>query len=128
MSDNTESIIAKLEKELPEMDIAAGLMYCINDKEFFISMIQEYMSGDRLQKLKEAYAASDWESYKISAHSSKSTSRTIGLTALSEMFLGLETAAKNSDIEYIRANHAAAISELERVLNVLEAIVPMTEQ
>ncbi|MGN0650030.1 MAG: Hpt domain-containing protein [Oscillospiraceae bacterium] len=124
MSDNMDSILSALEKELPEMDIATGMMYCIDDKEFFVSMIQEYISGDRLQKLKEAYAASDWDNYKITAHSSKSTSRTIGLTALSEMFLGLETAAKSGDIAYIHANHSAAVNELERVLNVLTAIVP----
>ena len=125
MLTDTESIISALEKSLPEMDIATGLMYCCEDKDFFISIIQEYISGDRLPKLKQAYAASDWENYKITAHSSKSTSRTIGLTALSEMFLGLETAAKNSDIEYIRANHATAIAELERVENALSSIVPM---
>ena len=84
--------------------------------------------SDRIQKLEQAFAASDWDNYKITAHSTKSTSRTVGLAELSDKFWGLETAAKNSDIDYIRKNHAEIMDELKRVTGILTSIVPPAEQ
>lgn len=128
MFSDTQSIMEAIRRSLPEMDISAGLDFCCNDEDFFITILQDYIGADRVKNLCEMYGASDWSLYRIAAHSTKSTSKTVGLTSLSDRFLGLETAAKESDIGYIHANHAAAVSELERVMNILKSIVPPSEE
>ena len=53
----------------------------------------------------------DWTRYRLGVHSLKSMSRLIGARALCEMAASLEECAGNKDLERIRRDTPALISE-----------------
>ena len=68
------------------IDTGAGMACCAEDGEFYAEMLGEFVrdAAAKLGELERFCAARDWDNYRIRAHSLKSTSRTIGATALSQ--------------------------------------------
>lgn len=115
-SDNDEKDLSTL---LPELDIALGLSYCADDMDFYNTMLLEYASEERTDKLKQSYNEEDWKLYQVEVHSMKSASRMVGLAELSDEFMELEQAAKNSDVGFIKANHDNAMEHYNKVVVAL---------
>ena len=61
-----------------------------------------------------------WEDYRISAHSLKSTSKTIGLDGLSERARASEIALKNGCTEFAVIVHEELMQEYGEVLTKLK--------
>ena len=105
------------------IDVDTGLGYCMQDEEFYMDMIREYVAS-RKDGLVDFYQASDWENYRIMVHAMKSTSLTIGAVSLSEHAKALEMACKEGDIAYIQAHHEEVMKEyLHLVDDVLSGIL-----
>ena len=85
-------------KELSELfdgiDTKAGLAFCMDDEEFYLSQLEMFAESKKGDELEAFCRANDWENYLISVHSLKSTAKTIGANALSEEAFKLETAIK----------------------------------
>lgn len=105
------------------VDTAQGLFYSQNDKEFYETLLNQYVKESVQKKriMKESLETGDLKNYAIQVHSIKSTSKMIGAMTLSENARLLEEAAKKDDRAYIDANHEAMLTQYERVL---DAIVP----
>ncbi|MCR4763457.1 MAG: response regulator [Lachnospiraceae bacterium] len=75
---------------------SAGLRYCMNDREFYRSLLKEFgQSGaEKRREIRALVEAQDWKGYAIRVHGLKSNARMIGAERLSEMAKALETAAK----------------------------------
>jgi len=101
------------------LDRDTAMMYCCNSEEFYREMLQSYLDNNRLDAINESYREECWEDYRIAVHALKSTSLTIGATALSEAAKALEFAARDGRIEEIQQNHAAAMQEYEQLLQLL---------
>ena len=84
-----------------------GLGYCADDVGFYTQMLEGFAdsSETRLSELERAYSEQDIKSYRISVHSIKSNSRTLGIDDLSDMALELENAARQEDTEFIGDHH-----------------------
>ena len=70
----------------------------------------------------------DVDNYRIQVHALKSTSRTIGATALSDEALALENAAKSGDIEYITGNTERVLTDYNAVLEQIRAVLEAPAQ
>ena len=94
------------------VDAEAGLAYCADDPEFYAEMLGEYADEARvgLEELERFFAGQDWERYGIRAHSIKSTSRTIGAAAFSELAREMEFAARAGRAGEIAARHATFVA------------------
>jgi len=102
MKDGSFSILAGYGLKIEE-----GLKYCMNDKDFYKSLLMQYVVESKAKKkaASEAYANKDWSAYAILLHALKSTSKMIGAMQISEEAKGLEMAAKENKEEYILLNH-----------------------
>ena len=100
----------RLEK-LEGLDIQTGLSYCMNEEEFYLEMLQEYLKSDKAVKMSQFFEGEDWENYRTIVHALKSTSLTIGAVQLSEEAKALEMAAKQGDVDYIRSHHKEVLEE-----------------
>ena len=114
----------QLEK-LEGLDVKTGLIYCMNEEDFYIEMLQEYMKADKASGMRQFFAAGDWDNYRITVHALKSTSLTIGAVHLSEEAKALEMAAKEGDVEFIRSHHDDTLEEYSRLKDRLQEIVDM---
>ena len=108
------------------IDTAKGLHNCGDDKEFYITILSEYLKGsdDKKLDLKTFLDNSDFENYGILIHSIKSSSATIGADAPYKLAQGLESAAKKDDKGYVLSNHDKFLKEYNEVLSTLREVVP----
>lgn len=113
----------QLEK-LEGMDIQTGLSYCMNDEDFYVEMLGEYLKSDKMSKLERFFSDEDWDNYRTLVHALKSTSLTIGAVHLSGEAKALEMAAKDGDADYIRSHHKVVLDEyielMGRIREILE--------
>ena len=98
------------------VDTDAGLKYCVNDAEFYKSLLIQFANeaDEKMPQIKNYYEAKDWHNYEILVHALKSTSKMIGISGLSEQAKALELAAKEKNTEFITSNHNAMIAEYMR--------------
>ena len=104
------------------IDAEEGLAYCADDEEFYDEMLDEYVheSRTKLEELAAAFEAHDWDRYRISAHSLKSTSRLIGAKDISGKAYELDIAATAGDAGAIEALHSNFLNECACFANALE--------
>lgn len=117
-----QGLMQQLEK-LEGLDVGIGLSYCMNDEDFYVEMIQEYLKADKTQKGNQFLAEKDWNNYETIVHSLKSTSHTIGAVPLSEEAKALEMAAKEGDENYIMSHHSAVMEKYRNLLNGLQKVL-----
>ncbi|MDY3796599.1 MAG: ATP-binding protein [Agathobacter sp.] len=105
---------------LEDFDIEQGITYCGN-YENFIDVLRIHCNEgeDNLIKLSQLYDNRDWKNYTILVHSLKSSMKSVGANLLSEKARLLESAAKNSNEDFILQNHNDMIAEYERIIKVL---------
>ena len=112
-------------ESLEGLDVKTGLSYCMNEEDFYVEMLGEYLKSDKVSKLELLFADEDWDNYRTLVHALKSTSLTIGAAHLSEAAKALEMAAKDGDADYIRSHHKAALDEyielMGRIKEILES-------
>ncbi|MDD6038614.1 MAG: ATP-binding protein [bacterium] len=114
--------VQRIREICPKLNLVTGMTYCMNMREFYESMLKEYLDNDKEEVLIQYFDSMDIENYRIVIHALKSTSLTIGAEELSEQAKALEMAAKSDDIDFIKANHAktlAAYAELKEQLRTI---------
>ncbi len=106
---------------LAGVDIEKGLFYCQGDKEFYNTLLEQYLkeSAAKKQIMSEALSNGDLAAYAIQVHSIKSTSKMIGAMELSEAARLLEEAAKKDDRAYIEEGHGEMMTKYESILNAI---------
>ncbi len=65
------------------LDTESGLSYCIDDTDFYLDMLKEYITSTRTDSLNETFNTKDIDNYRVNVHALKSTSKTIGALILS---------------------------------------------
>ena len=112
-------------EQLEGLDVKTGLIYCMNEEDFYIEMLQEFLQADKASQLKHFLAEEDWDNYRTTVHALKSTSLTIGAAHLSGEAKALEMAAKEGNMDYIRSHHKVALDEyIELTGRIREILEP----
>lgn len=116
VSKDPEQEQAAVGKACPEMDMAAGMIFCMRDWELYKELLCDYITDTKEDEMETAYQSGDMDNYAILVHALKSTSKTIGLTGLGEKALELEMAAKAGKMEVLREKHGAMMENYRRVI------------
>ena len=117
-----EEPLQRLE-QLEGLDVKTGLTYCMNEEDFYIEMLQEFLQADKASQLKHFLAEEDWDNYRTTVHALKSTSLTIGAAHLSGEAKALEMAAKEGNMDYIRSHHDGVMDEYKELTDHLKEIL-----
>ena len=121
--DEPEEDPMLLLEQLEGLDLQTGLAYCMNEKDFYVDMLKEYLKADKASKIKQFFAKEDWNNYGTVVHALKSTSLTIGAVHLSEEAKALEKAAKGGDVDYIRSHHEDVLEEYMELMDRMKEIL-----
>ena len=105
-----------LKKFCPEINLETAMSYCMDSKEIFIEMLQEFFNGNKAEQVNNLYAAEDWKNYRIQVHALKSTSLVIGAEKFSATAKAQEFAAKDERLDDLKNNHAEFIISYEKLL------------
>ena len=122
-SKNPEKEKAEVKKACPEMDMDAGMVFCMGDWELYKELLADYIAEVKTDALKKAFQTEDMDYYAILVHALKSTSKTIGLTGLGEMALELELAAKAEKIDIVKEKHGALMETYTKVIEELGKVM-----
>ena len=108
------------------IDVEKGVKYAGGDKEFYRTLLAEYIRSapDKKEKIVSYYDDENWNDYGILIHSVKSSSRTIGAEDLAVLSARLEAAAKNGDAGLIHDENASAIARYDAVVEALKTFMP----
>ncbi|WP_158212856.1 ATP-binding protein [Fibrobacter sp. UWB5] len=119
--DSAEVVDAMPQVDLSEMlDTATGLAYCMNDKKFYKEMLDEYVKSEKTSELKEYFEKGDFEYYRITVHSIKSTSLTIGAVKVYEDAKALEMACKEGNLDFVKQNHELFMEEYRSLIRGIQ--------
>ena len=108
-------------RQIPNLDVNKGLGYCMESEEFYIEMIETFIKGSKIQVLEEKFREKDWENYRITVHSVKSNSLTLGAEQLSEEAKALEMALKEDRPSFVEENHGKFCLNYQNFLRACEA-------
>lgn len=122
-SGNPEEEKRKVGEACPEMDMNAGMVFCMGDWDLYKELLEDYITDTKEETLETAFQAGDMDSYAISVHALKSTSKTIGLTELGEKALELELAAKEGKMEILQEKHGALMEHYTRVIDEIGKVI-----
>lgn len=103
-----------------------GLAYAMGQQSIYEKVMLEYVKSrdDFAARLQEYYEASDWEKYRIVAHSIKSSSYSIGAEELGNLAKEMEFAARDLDVDSIhRKNGRLKEMFLEVAENIAEYLL-----
>ena len=118
-----DDLLTKLEQA--GISVGSAMKYFADDEDFYREMLGEYVNGsDRImQEMRSALSASDTDRYRITVHSLKSTSRTVGADDVSELARELESAAKSGDRVFIDAHCKELEALYSKIVSVISGIL-----
>ena len=107
------------------IEVETGLKYCMDDEEFYKSVLTEYINDSTEKKvnLEKFYKEGDLKNYTIAVHALKSTSKMLGIMGLSEQARSLEMAAKEGDSGFIDANHARLMEDYTSITDGIRRVL-----
>ena len=117
-----------MKEKLGFLDTELGMSYCMDDEEFYASILENYLTEDKSETIQKAYDDKDIENYRITIHALKSTSLTIGAAELSERAKELEMAAKSNDWKFITENTEPVLEMYSKLLENLKEVFGDNEE
>lgn len=120
---SSDAVIQKLRKT--EISVEDGLRYCGGDTDFYVDMLKDYVEAyeEKEQEIRNLFEKKDWQEYQTLVHALKSTSKTIGATAIFEQAKSLEEASGKVDIDYIEKHHAVLLTGYKEITDKIAAIL-----
>lgn len=113
--DGSANDFAKVKESLKAhgVDTEAAMGYFSDDDELYAQLLTQFAEGadERIHKLNGFFEKRDYKNYEVLIHSTKSNTKMIGFTQLSEEARKLEEAAHNLDDAYITANHGTVVDQ-----------------
>ena len=82
----------------------------------------------RAEDLVRYYEERDWKAYAILAHTIKSSSKTIGATALSDLAAGLEAAADAGNLDILQRDHQRLLEKYRVTAAAIQSVITLPEE
>lgn len=105
------------------LDIPSAVESAEGDKECFRFLLESFRENEPKVRsdIQTSFDEGDYKNYTIFVHALKSTAKMIGAEELSNAAKNLETAGKEENIAYIKANHQEAMEMYKAVVEEIEA-------
>lgn len=115
----------KLQKMLPQLDVAQGVKNCGGRMQDYLGMLQVvYHSGEKqLEELRELQSKQNYADYTIKIHALKGTALNMGANAAAEMARLQEQAGKRGEYSYIDAHMEGFLQEYQELLVQVQTVL-----
>lgn len=116
--------------QMEGIDVVVGMEYSGADADLYREVLTDYMDTieEKAQTIEDAMKARDIDAYTIEVHSLKSTSKSIGAIALSQLANSLEENGKNGEWEQIVARTPALLSMYRGLYHIIMPYRTVREQ
>ena len=106
-------------KLIPELDIASGLRYCMNDEGFYVEMVRAYYDNNRLMALDTPYDPDKPDDYRADVVKVMNDSRSIGASAVAKAAKELADVLAGDDSRLVREKHRDLLKGYRRLLGAI---------
>jgi len=115
---------------IPELNVKTGLMFCGDDLECYIEILQDFVESAtmHLTSMKEAWEKREMEQYTIDVHSVKGMAATIGADSVSEMAKELQYASQENRLDFVETHEEPLRTALSQLLSRLASALRGTEE
>ncbi len=120
--------IKRIRSLCPQINIAAGMGNCMDQKDFWFDTLDGFVTADKSGELCKAFDSRDYELYRITVHSMKSACKTIGAELIAEKARLLENAARSGDTGYIEAGHGEFVAEYRGLIDSIKKLTVLSEE
>lgn len=105
------------------IDISVGMEYAAWDTELYREILSDYAAciEEQAEAIERAVTEGNRETFTIGVHALKSTSRTIGATALSDLAKKLEDSGRSGEWEAVAAGTPALLEAYRGLYPVIMA-------
>ena len=105
-------------------NVDEAMELCIDDEEIYMEVLETALEEGRekVVLMEDLMVSGDFDRYIIEAHGLKNAARQIGCDELSDMAKASELSGKAGDIDFVKSNHEAVLTEYKRVLDVIEQL------
>lgn len=113
-----------LEDLLPQVNVASGLAYCNDNREFYLEILKLLYeeAEEQLTTLQALLEQKDYANYIVHIHSLKTQLLNIGYILLAEKAKALEFAGKEERYDYITEHQGDFIKEYTALTKQLETV------
>ena len=108
--------------KLDFLDTETAMVYFANMKELYVETVAVYLRDRFDAALQRDFDTEDWATYQRDAHSIKSSSGMIGASELFGVAKGQELAAKEGNIDAVKAGHDKLLNDYRELLEKLKDI------
>ncbi|MCL2218789.1 MAG: ATP-binding protein [Chitinispirillia bacterium] len=119
---NANKNSAALNIEIDGVDIAKGISMVGGRADFYLQTLDIYLKDGRTKhaEIQKSLSGGDLPLYTTYVHALKSASANIGAVKLSEAARDLEIAAKDRNMEFIKANNQILLDDLAAILDGID--------
>ncbi len=115
-------LIQLLAEKLPDIDTAKGLEACIDDKEFYIDLLTDYINLNIKAELDEMLKLNDSQNYCIKIHSFKSSSYSIGATQIGDLAYKMEKISREGLNDEITEMQKELFRQYDRICTKINEV------
>ncbi len=107
------------------ISVEEGLKHSAGDRSLFYELLDDYVKAadEKIVLLDRLFSEGDWDQYRIHIHSVKSTSGTVGATAVFEEARRLENAAKQKDESYLTEHHREFMVHFKKIADGIDLLI-----
>ena len=118
-----EEIMAELRKVLPEVNVEKGLANCVDDKDFYVELLNDYKNLNIKAELEKYMAENDRASYCIRIHSFKSSSYSVGADKIGDFAFEMEKMSRESLSSDIKEMQITLFEQYDRICEQLNELI-----
>lgn len=105
------------------LDVEAAMPYVGDDEEIYEVVVASYLEEEKTADLQKFFDAQDWQNYRIVVHGVKSTSYTIGATAMGDKAKESEFCVKDGDYQGAIDRHESLMADYNALLDKIRSVV-----
>ena len=127
VSDPSDTVI---DFEIANVNIERGIQLTGGSLELYFNVLNAFYGNGRniIDNLGEYLKNGNYKLYGVHAHALKSSSASIGAEGFSKFASSMESAALQEKHEFVKANHAMFLKELDGLLNAINAVLEPTSE
>lgn len=120
---SADEAVDEFTRLVPEIDLEKGLMFCAEDKEFYIECVGDFASLTIRQDLTSCTAEKDYQNYCVYVHGFKNNAYTIGATELGDLACEMEKLTRERWSEEIADKQNTVLEKYDRICEAYEEII-----
>lgn len=115
-------VLIELMKKLPELNFEKGFKTCSGDEEFYLELLQDFISLPIKEELENFVSSKDYTGYNIRIHGFKNSAYSIGAEKLGDLAYQMEKGTDGEPTERLPGMQEMLFAQYDKICAVYNGI------